>query len=273
MARVVYETHKIEDLQLPFIFHKDKVTKRENSSNWHENIEILCFIKGDGALNIDGNLFNISAGDVAVINAECLHSVSSEDSISYYCLIIDNKFFLDNGINVSELQFSELISDSVLFGNICGVSQKMIDIKQGVLSLTSVPSVRYDILGIIIYLCDKYLLQGVTNKKDQSYNAIKEIIRYIRQTTGRVSLDEIAEYAQMSKYHMSREFKKVTGTTIFEYLNLFRCERAKRMLYNGATVSEAAAGVGFDNMSYFSRTFKRYIGKLPSECQKHKRKK
>ena len=268
MARVIYETHKIDGLQFPFIFHEDKLTKRENTSNWHENIEILCFIKGEGSINIDGNLSHIRAGDIAIINAECLHSVSSETSISYYCLIIDNKFFLDNGINVLELQFSELISDSVLFEKICDVAEKMKCIKQGVLTLTSVPSARYNILGIIIYLCDKYLLQGTTDKKDHLYNAVRNIIRYIRQSKGRVSLDEIAEYAQMSKYHMSREFKRITGTTIFEYLNIFRCERAKRMLYSGATVSEAAMEVGFDNMSYFSRTFKKYMDMLPSECKK-----
>ena len=273
LAKVIYETHKMDNRSFPLIFHDTRVVKRENCANWHDNIELLCFTKGEGVLHIDGNVMSVHGGDVAVINLEQIHSVSSSSSIYYYCLIIDNNFLVDNGINIFEFRFAELISDPVLFEKICNVAPKLVDIKQGRSGMTSVPTVRYELLGILIYLCENHLSENDlhNNKNDRAYNAVKNIIQYIRQTSGKVSLDEIAEYAQMSKYHMSREFKRVTGTTLFEYINIFRCERAKRMLYSGATVSEAAIEVGFDNMSYFSRTFKRYMGKLPSECQKSKK--
>lgn len=272
MAKVIYETHKMDNFSFPFIYHNTRVVKRENCANWHDNIELLCFTKGSGFLQIDGNSTEVHAGDIAVINLEQIHSISSSTSVYYYCLIVDNNFLFENGIKISDVWFSELISDPVLFDRVCAISKRIDNIKNGEVDALSVPIVRYEILGIFIYLCENHLSEKAseTNKNDRAYRAIKTIIQYIRQTSGKVSLDEIAEHAQMSKYHMSREFKRITGTTIFEYLNIFRCERAKRMLYSGASVSEAAIEVGFDNMSYFSRTFKRYIGKRPSECQKYK---
>ena len=69
----------------------------------------------------------------------------------------------------------------------------------------------------------------------------------------------------ISKYYLSREFKSFTGRTIFDTINTFRCADAKHLISKGATVSEAAAACGLENLSYFSRTFKKYVGKLPSQ--------
>jgi AraC-like DNA-binding protein len=49
------------------------------------------------------------------------------------------------------------------------------------------------------------------------------------------------------------------------YINILRCEHARKMLQNGNyRVEEVAYLCGFDNMSYFSKTYKKYMGCLPS---------
>ncbi|EOU2011906.1 helix-turn-helix domain-containing protein, partial [Clostridium perfringens] len=54
--------------------------------------------------------------------------------------------------------------------------------------------------------------------------------------------------------------------TILDYINHIRCINARNLiLYNGYTISESAYKSGFNNLSYFSKTYKKYMGLLPSE--------
>ena len=61
---------------------------------------------------------------------------------------------------------------------------------------------------------------------------------------------------------------EVTGYSPISFLNLLRCTRAQEYLTSGRfNVSETAALCGFENLSYFSRTYKKHMGMLPSSKQ------
>ena len=60
----------------------------------------------------------------------------------------------------------------------------------------------------------------------------------------------------------------MTGNTIVCFINTLRCMEEKRLIENGMQVSVAAYACGFDNLSYFSRTFQRVVGALPSAYKK-----
>ena len=95
-------------------------------------------------------------------------------------------------------------------------------------------------------------------------------MKYINsRLTEHVSVDDIADHISISKYHFCREFKKETGYTVVGYINLMRCLKAKKLLASGEyTVSEAARECGFENLSYFSKTFKTVTGTLPAAHKK-----
>ena len=74
------------------------------------------------------------------------------------------------------------------------------------------------------------------------------------------------------KYHFLREFKKKTGFTLSNYINIIRCKYAKELLYSGKyTVKEVALLCSFDNFSYFTNVFKKHTGSLPSDYIKAKK--
>ena len=84
-----------------------------------------------------------------------------------------------------------------------------------------------------------------------------------------MTIGEIASHAALSKYYFCREFKKVTGYSVVQYINMTRCRTAEKLLVTGKlTVGEAAAATGYDNLSYFTRTFKTITGHLPGEYKK-----
>jgi len=72
----------------------------------------------------------------------------------------------------------------------------------------------------------------------------------------------------LTPYHFCNVFKAATGRTFVDYVNRYRMDIAERLLKEGATVTEAAAKVGYDNLNYFTKTFKRIKGVTPSEMKK-----
>lgn len=110
------------------------------------------------------------------------------------------------------------------------------------------------------------LSEKVYTTQKRSFDAVKCTIKFIRTNYERkISLDEAAKNAFMNKYTLSCEFKKLTSQTIVQYINSYRCKKAAEYITSGTSVSEAARLCGFTNMSFFTKTFKRYMGAMPSE--------
>lgn len=84
-----------------------------------------------------------------------------------------------------------------------------------------------------------------------------------------ITLEDASGSAHMSPHYFCRFFKKVTGTTFKEYLLRIRIDKAKELLiqYN-MSVTEIAYQVGFENLSYFFRVFKRFTRLNPMEFRK-----
>ncbi|MDD3146248.1 MAG: AraC family transcriptional regulator [Candidatus Riflebacteria bacterium] len=79
-----------------------------------------------------------------------------------------------------------------------------------------------------------------------------------------VNLEELAETCSVSKSHLCRVFKKLTGQTVTQYLNAVRVSKACELLSETDLSIEAIAlKTGFNNPSYFFRVFKKQTGKLP----------
>jgi AraC-like DNA-binding protein len=79
----------------------------------------------------------------------------------------------------------------------------------------------------------------------------------------------MAKAAGMSSKYFCYFFKEMTGKTPVEYLNGFRVEKASRkLLYSDLSVTEIAYLCGFNDLSYFIKTFKRQKGVSPAKFRK-----
>jgi len=261
----IYETHPIKDPLLPFIFHPKFVrTLPARRINWHENIEFLYCTEGSGYVQYGPEQIPFSQGDLTVVNADTLHCVGSDSVVTYQCLIVDRSFFLDNGIPVTDLTFQKLIRDPIMAQIFADVAQAFENYDPN--QFLTIVEIRHCVLAFIRQLCRCYCTKrnAVTEHPD---HFVKQTIVYIRNHLAQpITLDLLAAHTGLSKYHLSRQFKNATGKTIIEYVNLARCLEAKHQIENGATVSAAALSCGYENLSYFSRTYKKLLGELPSDA-------
>ena len=79
------------------------------------------------------------------------------------------------------------------------------------------------------------------------------------------TLDEAADFVGFSKYHFTRLFREYTGTTFLDYLTHKRVQAAQSLLASDLSVTEICFRTGFNNLTSFSRSFKKYTGMSPSD--------
>ena len=274
MANSIYETHIMRENHLPFIFHAHSTGEFESKGiglpNWHENIEILFCTEGSGKVRCDTKFWDFSVGDTVVVNSDTFHTIISDTKVTYNCIIIDKSFLEENGIPVSTLRFNEYVNDPEVFETHKKIFDALKFKKQNE-EFWSLALIRSDVLKLMVLLCQKHLDKDydASEIKSVSCERVKKVMLFIHDNLSKqLTLDEISNHIGISKYHLSREFKDWTGKTIFDSINILKCKEAREMLINGARVSETAAACGFESLSYFSRTFKKYTGILPSDCLK-----
>ncbi len=81
-----------------------------------------------------------------------------------------------------------------------------------------------------------------------------------------LSLDLLASEFFISKYHLSHEFSKATGTGVYRYILLKRLIAAREFLLQGAPAGEVATLCGFKDYTSFFKAFKAEYGISPREC-------
>ena len=121
-----------------------------------------------------------------------------------------------------------------------------------------------------VTLCDALLLLLESNENNyENYKKeIQVVMRYVNvHYKEHITLDQIAEEANLNKSYLCRLFKKEYGDSVFNYLNMIRMEKAAELLRSnpGLYVQEAAAEVGITEPFYFTRRFKEYFGISPRE--------
>ena len=95
---------------------------------------------------------------------------------------------------------------------------------------------------------------------------IQKVVRLLQDHYARsYSVDELSEMVDLSASRFSVLFKQVTDYPVVRYQNWLRMNKAKDLLLSGEySVTEAAAAVGFDDVYYFSRLFKKMTGENAS---------
>lgn len=84
-----------------------------------------------------------------------------------------------------------------------------------------------------------------------------------------MSLERVAEVANMSLFHFSRTFKRLMGLNYSTYLAQLRIDQAKVLLRNRTlSVTEICLTVGYNDLTHFERVFKRIVGKSPTEYRR-----
>ena len=99
---------------------------------------------------------------------------------------------------------------------------------------------------------------------------VREVMRYVAENLDvPFTAEDVCAAVFYSPSYVRREFKRVTGESLFAYVDKVRIEKAKKLLAESdKSVKEIACAVGFPDQNYFSVAFKRNVGVPPSDYRK-----
>lgn len=264
-----YENHHLEERQLPFIYKAREVrpsSRLFGSSNWHENIEILYIIRGEGAVSNNAQVHPVVEGDIVVINSNHLHTLAAGEAPMFHrYLIVDRSFCLSNGFDTNLISFEAMVSTPRVRALMDRLEEEY---QRDVSDPYRTLGIRLTVLELMRELCMHH-----SSPLREDFHAsriltcIKQAIDYIRASYDKdFSLEDVAEFVGINKYYLSREFHKYTGYSFVAYVNRTRCLMAQKLLSEERlSISEVGRRCGFENRSYFAKSFKSYVGMLPGE--------
>ena len=261
------------------LYQVDKNHPRyEMEAHWHSEIELMRVISGKLTVKLNNNKYTAHPGDVVFVNSETVHSASPEDAV-YDCIVMHLhylnandegcRFFIENLLS-QEYRIKEYspAGDNKFNNAINFIFDSLRD---------KPPGYKFSVIGAMYSLFGVVLDEGIYSARaghspadEKSVVKLKNVLTYMRENYDKqLSLEDMAKSAGMSPKYFCLFFRNMTGKTPLEYLNGYRVEKAsKELIKTYKTVTEIAYACGFNDLSYFIKTFKKHKGVTPAKFRK-----
>lgn len=121
-----------------------------------------------------------------------------------------------------------------------------------------------------IYMLPQSFPQEARVRCGVETHAVDKAVSFVeRHLDEKIEQRSVAKLCGMDPYRFSRSFKRTHGVTFQEFVIRRRMTEAVRLLQHpGANVTDVCYAVGFNDLSYFTRTFRRYVGTTPSRYKR-----
>lgn len=259
----------------PVDFHHidEHHTRYEMSAHWHTELEIIRILEGELKIRLNDRVCIARSGDILFINAETVHGAFPQGCV-YECIVFDPDILcrdndtlrasVEQVLNGGSL-FKENIPENAAFH---AAANSAFDILR-----EHSAGYRFALLGALYTLFGIILNEqapAVPEGHSRSMYKLKRVLTFLRENYDKpITLNDMAEAAGMSPKYFCYFFKEMTERTPVEYLNGYRIEKACRKLLNtDESVTEIAYSCGFNDLSYFIKTFKAHKNVTPAQFRK-----
>ncbi|MBQ8803298.1 MAG: AraC family transcriptional regulator [Tyzzerella sp.] len=242
-------------------------------SRWESKETVIEYIvEGTGYLNVNGEHYTASAGQVYILRKRTTHTYWSDSKKPWVKIFFNFRGTLAERI-LDEYQLGGK-NKVVLNGE--GMEKDFREMLDHVSDGTIVQSERFDRAAVdFLHLITKLSkLDKMRNNSSGDLMSVEDemntLIEYITLNPKRiVSNQELADAIFRSKDYVIKRFSTNFGVTPYEYQIQQKIFSAKNMLENTKlSVKEIASAVGYDDQHYFSYMFKKRCGLSPTQYRK-----
>ena len=264
------------NLLFPIACYNEDLSIEKVGVHWHEDLEFIQVYEGKSTLHIDKAEVNLTAGSAIFINSGHLHSAYGNakiKSLVFHHSLIGNY----NSIFYQEVIFPLLDNDKLSYlilsdkeeweKNVIKNMMKAYDVIYNE-SYDYENEARFHITRALRLLNENIKVNQKINSHDEIiYKRIKKVLRYIDDNLSEeLNNDKLSELIAVSESVLLKSFKQTIGLSPMQYVLKQRIDRARYLIITtDKKISDIASECGFNDMSYFSKIFKRYFKVSPTE--------
>ena len=266
------------DFPIQFYGVTETHPRYEMPLHWHKEFELIRVLSGTFHLFLQNKEYVMQPGDVALISSGALHR-GLPDKCIYECIVFDlNMLRRYPGDKISTLLSAIKNGEVSALGyypdgsrDFCKMIHALFDCLRN-----EVPYYEFTVYGLLYgifgALHQEHAVQTVTASpvRNRKADTMRLLLNWIEvHFREPISLAQLAEIAGVNEKYLCHLFKDFTDYTPIDYINKLRVDQALQEIQeNHLSVTEAAFESGFNDLSYFSRTFKKHKGHSPSFYKK-----
>lgn len=264
------------------IFHYKDQTPSDVEVHHHDFYEVYFFVSGKVEYRVEGRIYHLQPGDILMINPLELHQMIARSDEVYERMVlwVDKQYLESLSIDTASLTrcFDNALPNHTNL--LRAAPAQAMDMAMRLRQLVKESYggeyggelyARGLLLQFMVEL--NRLVQRVDNEKDREEGReevsplVSQVLAYIGDHYNEeLSLEKLARRFYVSKYHLSHEFSRIVGTSVYRYITLKRLLIAKQMLTSGIAPGVVCVNCGFADYANFYRAFKAQYGMTPRAC-------
>lgn len=278
------QTFKLEKYcrsHLPLAIWDEKIISRRQVVHTHDCIEMVFIYGGAGICAINDIHYPMLAGDIYIILPGSTHEYTTDIKLQFINIMFARSLFsADEMIIYERLNELHKLKRKAIgaepkytfplsaIGFITGLLRQMEhELK------THSEYFEYNVKALFMQFLINLLrnidsAQGISARNNQMN--ISRIFNYIaNHYQEKITLEKLAAITGNSPVYLGKQFKRLAGINVSEYICRYRIEKARNELENSEdSIAEIADRLGFFDTSYFIKSFQRYCGVTPSQYRK-----
>lgn len=236
----------------------------------HDFFEIYFLLAGDVTYLIESRIVHVMPGDLLLISPKELHQVCIQPEMSVYERYVlwvdpdtirqlsDGRIDLLSGLDPNRPGYgNQLRLGSQDRSRIQDLMEQLHRESSG--DGYGAEMLRRSLLTQLLIAINRLVLQQgtYTEESTQTSQAVRQVVNYVNlHYSEPISLDLLAEKFYVSKYHLSHEFNRQIGTSVYRYIQKKRLLMARQLLAQGKKPNEVYTSCGFGDYAGFYRAFK-----------------
>lgn len=234
----------------------------------HEYFEIEIVLSGSGKQNLNGEIYDLKRGSVYFLTNTDFHEIIISEPLLNYNISMDmlsvSPEFMKKSLSSTQRVFAPPPDE---FKRLCLLAELLEDASSKYKHIN--PTYSQMLLSCLLLQMSELFDPEVKNKIGVS-SVIQNVILYLHANfRNNPSLDEVADFAQLSRNYISNLFKKETGMTLIKYCTTLKIGYAKRLLsITDMPITDICFDCGFSSIPNFIRTFNLNTGCSPQKYRK-----
>lgn len=237
-------------------------------AHWHDETEIIYIKKGCGLITVDLEEYPVQEGSILLILPGQVHSIEQylDYKMEYINIIFKLEMLLAKQTDICNSRYFTPLLDGTLrltthftpgmpfYNEVAGCINAADEVCR-----TNPPAFQLVIKGQLFLLFSILISNccetSASRKNQKSLEKMKRIIKYIETNyASKISIEEMADALDLSQSHFMKFFKNTMVSRL--------------LISSESSILDIAAEVGFDNLSYFNRLFKKRFYVTPREYRK-----